>query len=98
MQDRSKVTLAIAGASILAMVLFLVTFTRPSVPHKPKDQRAHPNLERPESNQTDDRSVVVWSLLLPAGSEGPSLINRAVAHIGPSSALCARGALSSANR
>src|SRR5271154_2295182 len=41
---------------------------------------------------------VVWNLLLPAGSEGPSLIDQAVTHIGPSSALCARGALSSAYR
>jgi DNA invertase Pin-like site-specific DNA recombinase len=40
--------------------------------------------------------VVVWNLLLPAGSEGPSLIDQAVTHIGPSSALCARGAQSSA--
>src|ERR1035441_5779926 len=39
---------------------------------------------------------VVWNLLLPAGSEGPSLIDQAVTHIGPSSALCARGALASA--
>src|SRR5271154_6405125 len=39
---------------------------------------------------------VVWNLLLPAGSEGPSLIDQAVTHIGPSSALCARGAQSSA--
>jgi hypothetical protein len=58
MQDRSKVTMAIAGASILAIVLFLVTFTRPSVPYKPKDQHAHPNLGRPENSQPDDRSVV----------------------------------------
>src|ERR1700739_1235861 len=44
------------------------------------------------------RRKVVWNLLLPAGSEGPSLIDQAVAHIGPSSALCARGAPSSAYR
>jgi hypothetical protein len=30
---------------------------------------------------------VVWNLLLPAGSEGPTLIDQAVTHIGPSSAL-----------
>jgi hypothetical protein len=39
---------------------------------------------------------LVWNLLLQAGSEGPSLINQAVTHMGPSSALCARGAQSSA--
>src|ERR1035437_2148724 len=33
---------------------------------------------------------VVWNLLLPAGSEGPTLIDQTVTHIGPSSALCAR--------
>jgi hypothetical protein len=58
-QDRTKVTIAIAGASILAMVIFLVTFTRPASLHKPSDQRAHPNLGRPEnSGASDGRSVV----------------------------------------
>src|ERR1017187_2783458 len=41
---------------------------------------------------------VVWNLLLQAGSEGPTLIDQAVTHIGSSSALCARGAQSPANR
>ena len=58
-QDRAKVTMAIAGAAILAIVIFLVTFTRPATLHKPKDQRAHPNLGRPENSDTNDgRSVV----------------------------------------
>lgn len=58
-QDRTKVTMAIAGASILAIVIFLATFTRPATVHKPSDQRTHPNLGRPENSNTNDgRSVV----------------------------------------
>jgi hypothetical protein len=58
-QDRTKVTIAIVGASILAIVVFLATFTRPATVHKPKDQEAHPSLGRPEnSNANDGRSVV----------------------------------------
>src|ERR1019366_1432561 len=61
-------------------------------------------LSRPFSSCAHDHGFcpqppeVVWNLLLQAGSEGPALIGQAVTHIGPSSALCARGALSSAYR
>lgn len=57
-QDRTKVTIAIAGAAIFAIILFLVTFTRPTAPHRLKDQRAHPNLGRPDTAENDDRSVI----------------------------------------
>ena len=53
-QDRTRITMAIAGASILAIVIFLVTFTRPATIHKVKDQRAHPNLGRPVNSETGD--------------------------------------------
>jgi hypothetical protein len=53
-QDRTRITMAIAGASILAIVIFLVTFTRPATIHKVKDQRAHPNLGRPVNSETAD--------------------------------------------
>jgi hypothetical protein len=57
-QDRTKVTIAVAGAAVFAIILFLVTFTRPTAPHRQKDQRAHPNLGRPEGTENDDRSVI----------------------------------------
>jgi hypothetical protein len=53
-QDRTRIIAAIAGASILAIVIFLVTFTRPATIHKVRDQRAHPNLGRPENSETTD--------------------------------------------
>ncbi len=58
LQDRSKMTMAIAGASILAIVVFLATFTRPSVHHQPADTRALPNLGRRGNSPNDGRSVV----------------------------------------
>jgi hypothetical protein len=57
-QDRTKVTIAIAGAAVFAIILFLVTFTRPTAPHRQKDQRAHPNLGRPHTAENDNRSVI----------------------------------------
>ena len=53
-QDRTKVTLAIAGACIVAIVIFLVTFTRPATPHRTQEQRAHPNLGRPENSEINE--------------------------------------------
>ena len=53
-QDRTKVTLAIAGACLVAIVIFLVTFTRPATPHRTQDQRAHPNLGRPENSENKE--------------------------------------------
>jgi hypothetical protein len=53
-QDRTRITVAIAGASILAILIFLVTFTRPATIHKVKEERAHPNLGRPENSETAD--------------------------------------------
>ena len=57
-QDRTKVTIAVAGAAVFAIILFLVTFTRPTTPHRQKDQRGHPNLGRPDTAENDDRSVI----------------------------------------
>ncbi len=57
-QDRTKVTIVVAGAAVFAIILFLVTFTRPTALHRQKDQRAHPNLGRPEGTENDDRSVI----------------------------------------
>lgn len=53
-QDRTRMTMMIAGGCIVATVIFLMTFTRPATIHKVKDTRSHPNLGRPEGSGTDD--------------------------------------------
>lgn len=53
-QDRTRMTMMIAGGCIVAIVIFLMTFTRPATIHRVKDARSHPNLGRPENSGNDD--------------------------------------------
>ncbi len=53
-QDRTRMTMMIAGGCIVAIVIFLMTFTRPATIHKVRDTRSHPNLGRPEGSGNDD--------------------------------------------